>query len=80
MSLFPDLPEDAKVFDIDRMINLDTSQLQTKTTGAKIVQKLQEYLLTQMSASETAVLPEDKIQRLLVGVRVIPVILNQSSC
>ena len=75
--LSTDLPEDAKVFDIDRMINLDTAQLQTETTGVKIVQKLQEYLLTQMSASETAVLPEDKIQRLLVGVRHTPFIFNE---
>ena len=60
------------------MINLDTAQLQTETTGAKIVQKLQEYLLTQVSASETAVLPEDKIQCLLVGVRTTPAILNRS--
>ena len=47
-----DLPEDAKVFNLDRMINLDTAQLQTKTTGAKIIQKLQEYLLSHVTMSE----------------------------
>ena len=66
-NLFPDLHEDAKVFNLDKMINLDTAKLQTETTGAKIVQKLQEYLLSH--TQEAAVLPEDKIQRLLVGVR-----------
>ena len=51
----------------DKMINLDMAKLQTETTGAKIVQKLQEYLLSH--TQEAAVLPKDKIQCLLVGVR-----------
>ena len=52
---------------LNKMINLDTGALQTKTTGEKIVCKLQEYLLSKMSPDKCAVLPEDKIQRLLVG-------------
>ena len=53
---------------MDKMINLDTSELKTETTGEKIVRELQEWLLTEAKANERAVLPEDKIQRLLVGV------------
>ena len=66
-----DLPKDAKVFDINDILNLETQKLQTKTTGAKIVQEIQDWLLTRVSLQETAVLPEDKIQRLLVGVGII---------
>ena len=53
---------------LNKMINLDTGALQTEATGEKIVRKLQEYLLSKMSPDERAVLPEDKIQCLLVGV------------
>ena len=58
------------MFHVDDIINLDTQKLQTEVTGAKIVQEIQEYLLTQVSSQKTAVLPEDKMQRLLVGVSI----------
>ena len=67
---FTDLPGDAKVFDVDAIINLDTQKLQTETTGAKIIEEIQEWLLTRVSSQETAVLPDDKVQRLLVGVSI----------
>ena len=70
MFSFADLPEDAKVFDVDAIINLDTQKLQTETTGAKIIEEIQEWLLTRVSSQETAVLPDDKVQRLLVGVSI----------
>ena len=57
-----DLPEDAKVFDVDAIINLDTQKLQTETTGAKIIEEIQEWLLTRVSSQEMAVLPDDKVQ------------------
>ena len=50
------------------MINLDPRELKTEATGERIVCQLQEYLLLKVDADECAVLPEDKIQRLLVGV------------
>ena len=65
-----DLPEDADAFAVDDIINLDTEKLQTETTGEKIVRKLQEYLLQKDKPLEMAILPEDKIQRLLVGVTI----------
>ena len=52
------------------MINLDPEQLKTETTGEHIVRQLQEYLLSKMDPKERAVLPEDKIQRLLIGVSI----------
>ena len=53
---------------VDEIINVDTSLLQTETTGEKIVCELQEWLLTNPAAPNMAVLPDDKIQRILVGV------------
>ena len=53
------------------MINIDAKKLQTETTGEKIVHQLQDYLLQHTSADERAVLPEDKIQRLLVGISLL---------
>ena len=63
-----DLPEDDKVLELDKMINLDPRELKTEATGEKIIRQLQEYLLSKVDTDERAVLPEDKIQRLLVGV------------
>ena len=53
---------------MDELINLNTTKLQIGATGEWIVKKIQEWLLTRVSSQETAVLPEDKVQRLLVGV------------
>ena len=63
-----DIPKESPVLNLNKMVNLDTKQLHTETTGEKIVKQLQEYLLNKVSANEWAVLPEDKIQCLLVGV------------
>ena len=63
-----DLPEDAKVFEVDKILNLDTQQLKTETTGKKIIQEIQEWLLTRASSQEAVVLPDDKAQHLLIGV------------
>ena len=63
-----DLPEDAHALEVDKIINLDMSQLKTEETGEKIVTKLQQWLLTKTEPDQRAVHPEDKIQRLLVGV------------
>ena len=53
---------------MDKILTLDTQQLQTETTGEKIIQEIQEWLLTQASSQEAAVFPDDKAQCLLVGV------------
>ena len=66
--LISEIPKGDKVFDVEEAINLDTSKLETETTGERIVKQIQEWLLTKVSSSETAVLPEDKMQKLLVGV------------
>ena len=52
----------------NKILNLDTQQLQMETTGEKIIQEIQEWLLIHVSSQEAAVLPDDKAQCLLVGV------------
>ena len=69
---FLDIPEESPILNLDKMVHLDTSQLHTETTGKKIIKQLQEYLLSKVSADERAVLPENKIQRLLGGVIYCP--------
>ena len=67
-SILVDLAKDDKVFDVNEVINLDTLKLQVEATGAQIVQQIQEWLLTKVSSSKVATLPEDMTQRMLVGV------------
>ena len=57
-----DLPKDAPVFNVDEIINLDTQKLQTEVTSAKIVEEIQDWLLTHVGSQETAILLEDKMQ------------------
>ena len=47
---FTDLPGDSLVFDLDAIINLDTTKLQTEATGERIVREIQEWLLTKVSS------------------------------
>ena len=67
---FLEIPKDAPVFSVDEIINLNTQKLQMEATGAKIVAEIQDWLLTRVGSQETAVLPEDKMQCLLVGVSI----------
>ena len=55
---------------MNEVINLDASQIQTETTGARIVKEIQEWLLSKEVPEEMAVLPEDTTQCLLVGVSI----------
>ena len=68
------------MLNLNKMINIDTRKLQTETTGEKIVRQLQDYLLQHASADERAVLPEDKIQHLLVGVSFLFTFPNLDHC
>ena len=63
-----DLPKDSKIFDVDEVINLDPTKLKAEETGERIVHKIQEWLISEISAGERAALPEDVTQRLLVDV------------
>ena len=47
---------------------MDPSKMKIEETGERVVRKIQEWLLTETASSGRASLPEDTMQRLLVGV------------
>ena len=42
--------------------------LKVEESGERCIQKIQEFIINELSSSEAAVLPEDKLQWLIVGV------------
>ena len=51
------------------MASLDLEKLpDVEKTGEQIIREAIELLLTETDSKESAILPEDKVQRLLVGV------------
>ena len=66
---FSDLPADTPLTDLSKLADLDMSKLpKTEEAGERCVRRIQEFLLNEMSSAECGVLPEDKLQRLMVGV------------
>ena len=49
----------------------------TEESGDRCVRRIQEFLINEMSSAECCILPEDKLQRLMVGVSFLPVFLYQ---
>ena len=51
------------------MAALDMGKLpKVEESGERCIRKIQEFIINELSSSEAAVLPEDKLQRLVVGV------------
>ena len=51
------------------MAALDMGKLlKVEESGKRCIRKIQEFIINELSSSEAAVLPEDKLQRLIVGV------------
>ena len=66
---FLDLPADAKLEDMDLLAGLDLSKLsKVEESGERCFRKIQEYLVHDVSSTNIAILPEDKLQKLAVGV------------
>ena len=42
--------------------------LEVEESGERCILKIQEFIINELSSSEAAVLPEDKLQRLIVRV------------
>ena len=64
-----DLPPDAKLTDLSKLADLDMSKLpHPEESGDHCIRRIQEFLINEMSSAECGVLPEDKLQRLVVGV------------
>ena len=64
-----DLPPDTKLTDLSKLADLDMTKLpHPEESGDRCICRVQEFLVNEMSSAECGVLPEDKLQRLMVGV------------
>ena len=63
------LPADTPLTDLGALASYDLGKLpDAKKTGEEIIRIIQQELLLQFGSKETAVVPEEHAQRLLVGV------------
>ena len=70
--MIPDLPASTPLVDLSKMANLDMSKLpKVEDSGERCVRRIQEFIINELSSDQAAVLPEDKLQRLVVGVSYI---------
>ena len=68
---FIDLPADTPLTDLSKLADLDMKKLPNpEESGDRCIRRIQEFLIHEMSSTECGVLPEDKLQRLLVGVSI----------
>ena len=82
---FSDLPPDTPMLNLSKIASMDLSKLPgVEQSGERCIQNIQEWLLHEVSLSETAILPEDKLQCVLVGVRkflsLTPILLQTRVC
>ena len=69
--IISDLPEDTPLVDLHKMAGLDVSKLpKMETSGRDCIRNVQEWMFSERSSKECAVLPEDTLQRILVGVSI----------
>ena len=69
MFFFLDLPASTPLIDLSKMADLDMGKLpKVEESGERCVRRIQEFIINELSSSKAAVLPEDKLQRLVVGV------------
>ena len=64
-----DLPPDTPLLDLHKMAATDMAKLpHMDKSGERCIRAVQEWMLAERSSSECAVLAEDTLQRILVGV------------
>ena len=67
--LILDLPPYTKLEDMDLLAGFDLRKLpKVEEAGEGCIRKIQEYMIHDVSSKEVAILPEDKLQKLAVGV------------
>ena len=67
--MFLDLPASTPLIDLSKMADLDMEKLpKVEESGERCVRRIQEFIINELSSSKTVVLPEDKLQQLVVGV------------
>ena len=66
---FLDLPPSTPLIDLSKMADLDMKKLpKVEESGEQCICRIQEFIINELSSDQAAVLPEDKLQRLVVGV------------
>ena len=66
----PALPPDTPLADLGALAAYDLNKLpDARKSGEDIIREIQQELLTRVGSSESAVVPEQDAQRLMVGVR-----------
>ena len=65
---FPELALNEKLHDLAALLNFDTSRVPGETLGEESIHCHQKLLQEQWGSDNTAVLPEDDVQQLLLGV------------
>ena len=64
-----DLPPDTKLTDLSKLADLDMAKPpHPEESGDHCIRRIKEFLINEMSSTECGILPEDKLQRLVVGV------------
>ena len=66
---FSDLPASTPLMDLSKIADLDMGKLpKVEESGDRCNRRIQEFIINELSSDQAAVLPEDKLQHLLVGV------------
>ena len=69
-----DLPSDTPMLDLSKIAGMDLAKLPgVEQSGERCIRNIQEWLLHEVSSDEAAILPEDKLQRIMVGVCIISI-------
>ena len=72
-----ELPDDTPIIDLHKLAGIDLEKLpKIEKSGERMLRNVKEWMLKEKSSSECAVLLEDTLQRILVGVS-IKVIFNE---
>ena len=67
--MFIDLPASTPLVDLSKMADIDMKKLpKVEEVGDRCIRRIQEFIINKLSSEESAVLPEDKLQHLVVGV------------
>ena len=57
------------MLDLSKIAGMDLAKLPgVEQSGERCIRNIQEWLLHEVSSEETAILPEDKLQHIMVGV------------
>ena len=74
-----DLPPDTPMLDLSKIAGMDLAKLPgVEQSGERCIRNIQEWLLHEVSSDEAAVLPEDKLQRIMVGVCIFFFLLTET--